>query len=180
MRVSRIVKAWAVTLASVNLILPLHQVQAAGQEAVPPRRPTTSNSRVVTHDVALDGARQLHGQLVDRQGNPLANRIVWAAQANAAPLQTVTDEQGRFAVPGVRGGICQLQSGGSVTLCRCWANNTAPPAAVQELLVVSDGQTQRGQKPIGELLSGPVVIGLIIAAAIIIPIAVHNSQRSAS
>jgi hypothetical protein len=73
-----------------------------------------------------------------------------------------------------------LAAGGSVHLCRCWAAGTAPPAAQGEVLLVPIGLVERGQRPIGEILANPILIGLIIAAAIALPIAVHNSKDDAS
>jgi hypothetical protein len=46
------------------------------------------------------------------------------------------------------------------------------------VLVVADSAVARGQRPIGEILCNPVLIGLLIAAAIAIPIAVHNRSGS--
>jgi len=49
--------------------------------------------------------------------------------------------------------------------------------ALNQLLVVSDSSVERGQRPIGELFcSPPFLIGALIVAAIVIPIAVHNAQ----
>ena len=58
--------------------------------------------------------------------------------------------------------------------------HTAPPAASQSLLLVKDGETIRGQQPIANLFTSPLVIGLVLAAAIAIPIAVNNSSKSNS
>ena len=77
-------------------------------------------------------------------------------------------------------GLCRIEYGGSVLACRCWSPRTAPPAATNELLLITGDPVERGQRCIGDLFSGPVLIGLIIAAAVVIPIAVHNSQKDAS
>jgi hypothetical protein len=42
-------------------------------------------------------------------------------------------------------------------------------------MVAGEG-VERGQRPFSDLLSGPLLIGLLIAAAVAIPIAIHNSQ----
>jgi hypothetical protein len=47
-------------------------------------------------------------------------------------------------------------------------------------MMVSSPQLVRGQQPISAVFSNPLLIGLIIAAAIAIPVAIHNSQDDAS
>ena len=54
------------------------------------------------------------------------------------------------------------------------------PQLQSRYLLSPNQQIQRGQRPIADFLSGPVLIGLVIAAAIAIPIAIHNSKDSAS
>jgi len=44
------------------------------------------------------------------------------------------------------------------------------------LTVVADQQVVRGQQPFSAIFTNTLFIGLVIAAAIAIPIAVHNSQ----
>jgi len=186
MRIRRNLGSFAAMLACVNLLVPLHLVQAG--DSAGPQKPVAAtaaktvptDSPLVTRDVALGSANALQGQLLDKNGKPLANRVVVAVHADKTSLETFSDANGDFRFSPVKPGTYQIASERSYQLCRCWAANTAPPAASDELLMVEGDRTLRGQRPIGELLSGPVLIGLIIAAAIIIPIAVHNSQKSAS
>jgi hypothetical protein len=121
------------------------------------------------------------GQFVDAQGQPKQNQLLVVKRHNGELRQTKTDAQGRFVIEGMSGGLCQIASTESAVVCRCWTANSAPPSATRELLIVSGEGVQRGQRPIGDLLfSGPMLIALVIAAAIAIPIAIHNSDDDAS
>jgi hypothetical protein len=123
----------------------------------------------------------MHGQLVDVQGRGRANQIVVIQRPGGEPRKTQTDKDGRFQLNGLTGGTYQIATLDSAAVCRCWTERTAPPAARQELLLVSGEGVQRGQYPFSDMLfSAPVLIALVIAAAIAIPIAVHNSQDDAS
>lgn len=160
-------------LACVTWLLPL-QAMAAGQNTSLPNSPRNAPA---IRDVELGTGGRITGQFVDAQGQPKANQVVVVQRQHAQPQQTRTDTSGRFVIDGATGGLYQVATADSVVLCRCWAENTAPPGANRDLLIVSGDGVQRGQRPIGELLfSAPVLVALVIAAAIAIPIAIHNSQ----
>ena len=56
------------------------------------------------------------------------------------------------------------------------APGTAPPAANDRLLLVTESNVTRGQQPINRLVD-PLLLGVIIAGAVAIPIAVRNSNN---
>lgn len=188
MRIPRNLGSFAAALACINLLMPLHLLHASGPQTAATRStgqtasaPTLSKTaRPMTRDVSLGGASEIHGQLVDKNGAPLANRVVVAVHTDKSSLQTVSDANGLFRLRDAKPGLYQIASERSYQLCRCWADGTAPPSSSKQLLMVEGDQTIRGQRPFGELLSGPVLIALIIAAAIIIPIAIHNNNKTAS
>jgi len=187
MRIPRNLGSFVAALACINLLIPLQLLHASGrssavQTATAQSKTTTPRGTKlpVTCDVTLGESNDLRGQLVDKNGVPVANRIVVAVHSDKSSLQTVSDANGTFHFRGAKPGMYQIASERSYQLCRCWAANTAPPISSKQLLMVESAQTIRGQRPIGEMLSGPVLIALIIAAAIIIPIAVHNNNKSAS
>ncbi len=164
-------------LATLTWLVPT-QVFAA--EVNGTRAPSTA-SRPVIRDVALGSNGSMIGQLVDVQGRARPNQVVVVQRQGTEPRRTQTDQDGRFRFSGLSGGTYQIASVDAATLCRCWTEKTAPPAARQELLLVSGEGVERGQHPFGEILfSAPILIALVIAAAIAIPIAVHNSQDDAS
>jgi hypothetical protein len=166
-----------VALAVVNLVLPVHRVLADAPAA---SLKPAGTPMVLTRDVSLGSSRQLRGQLVNSEGQPLAGQIVVAARGEERPMQTTTDVTGRFAFAGLSAGVYRVQTVDSFAVCRCWANNTAPPAAVEQVLLVAGDDTVRAQNSMGELLTGPVLLGLILAAAIAIPIALYEADDSGS
>lgn len=160
-------------LACVTWLLPTQAMAAGKTEPLS----TSSQKPVAIRDVELGARGRITGQFVDVQGQPKANEVVLVQRQHSQPLQTRTDSSGRFVVDGASGGLYQIATADSVVLCRCWAEKTAPPGANRDVLIVSGDGVQRGQRPIGELLfSAPVLVALVIAAAIAIPIAIHNSQ----
>jgi hypothetical protein len=153
----------AVLLACVGMILPQRLMAA----------PTASQPLV--HDVALGTNGTLTGQVVDGQGIPKteADVTVWQNENRIAAAKT--DENGNFSVAGLRSGVHQVAAGEGVSIYRFWAPNTAPPAASQQALVVSDQNVVRGNGVIG-FLTNPWVLAGIVAAAIAIPIALNNDD----
>ena len=176
MNLSRIARYAALMLATLNWVLPVSQIQAL--ESPARQRPSVSRSQAVyVNDIALGKGGQLSGYVLDRQGQPAEAFRLKVVQSGRPDVEVVTDKQGRFQVDGMRGGPFQVRAGENTYLCRGWVHGTAPPKARNQLLVVAGGAVERGQRPIGELVD-PVMLGLIVAAAIAIPIAVSNSKNS--
>ena len=136
-------------------------------------------------DVALQPGGRLLGQIVDGQAVPqAATRLAVVSNGEAVALAT-TDAEGRFEVRGLTAGIYGIQTAQSGTVYRAWAPNTAPPAAVEQALVVNDSTVVRGQ-PMGPpaapghwarhfaWLANPWVLAAIVAGAIAIPLAVDG------
>ena len=90
-----------------------------------------------------------------------------------------TDQAGRFAFSGLRGGVYQLATAESQGVVRVWAPRTAPPYAQQGVMLVSGESVVRGQafRNIGSFASHPWVMAGIIATAVAVPIAIHNANR---
>jgi hypothetical protein len=177
MKVFQFFRWMAVTLASWTWVLPVHPLRAAPPDSVPvPHiRPVPS---IV--DVALNGRGRLAGQLVDASGAALPGQTVAIQPVSGGePFMTTSDANGRFALEAVRGGTYQVRTANAVVVCRCWTPGAAPPGASDQVLLVSGNTVQRGQYPAGEMLT-PMIIGALIAAAIAIPILIHNSQDDAS
>ncbi len=183
MKLAKLVRSAAVVLACWNFVVPLRLIQAA---VSPSSSDTLSVQKDLAH-IALGANGRLSGQLVDPQGKPLHAHPVSVYQAqnpqpNAEPIADVkTDAKGRFVIEGLKSGAYIVVADESVTVCRCWNANVAPPVAKPQVLMVTDGQIQRGQHPIGEMLfANPIILILLIVAAIAIPVAIHNSQDNAS
>jgi len=138
--------------------------------------PQAGAARRPVADVRVDKEGTLRGKLVDPSGQPLQDRVI-ALQRDQQVLGSVkTNEQGEFVFPRVRGGVYQMRVKDRAVQCRVWPRNVAPPAARARLLIVTGDPVVRGQQPIGAIFSNPLFIGAVLAAAIAIPIAVHNAQ----
>lgn len=157
-------------LASCGLAIPQGMAAAAEAPSVPKPSP-------VIHDVALGEQGALQGMVVNGQGAPMAKATVLVRQGKAAAGQAVTSDDGRFKVVGLRGGVYEVSSGQGAGTFRLWAAQTAPPAAKNGVLVVAQPLTVRGQMPLENFLtSDAFVLTAIGAAAIAIPVAIHNSR----
>jgi len=167
----------ALLLALANWVIPLAQTSAAQ----PPGANRNASAQAATlraRDVALDVGGQLHGRLLNRSAQPVPGLTVMAVQNGQRVAQTSTDQNGNFTLVGLRGGMVQVVSQDAISICRAWAPGTAPPSATKNLLVVQQDVLQRGQIPLGEaLFSDPIVLGLFVAAAIAVPIAISNSRN---
>ncbi|MDA1055454.1 MAG: carboxypeptidase-like regulatory domain-containing protein [Planctomycetota bacterium] len=171
---------WTVfVLTLVTSVTPTQEL-VAGDSIGHVEQLVRSSVKPAISDVELRSGGMLAGQVVDSAGQPLAGQTIVVQQSNREPVGTRSDHEGRFRLSGLDAGLCRIECGENAIACRCWSPNTAPPVAAKELLMSVGGPVERGQRPIGDLLCGPVLIGLIIAAAIVIPIAVHNSKKSAS
>jgi hypothetical protein len=174
-------KRWVtvcVLICSLALV-PAYQVVAAGPRAGGPSEPAAA---VVVRDLALQAGGVLRGQVLDKQGKACAGVPVAVSKAGATndpPVTTRTDDQGRFQFQDLAGGIYHLGTTEGGTICRLWAPNTAPPAAAPAaLLVQGEGPVRANLGGIGPW--GWALIGLGVAAAIAIPLALQKDDDEGS
>ncbi len=170
----RVFRATIVALACLGWLLP-QQAYCAPDAAMKSARVQTP---IVDVRTAADGA--LDGKLVDQSGKAMADQVVVLHHAGKAIMQTKTNQQGDFAFPRVRGGVYQIIIDDAGVACRVWPQDVAPPAAREQLLVVVGAPVVRGQQPIGAAFSSPLFVGAVLAAAIAIPVAVHNAKDDPS
>jgi len=162
-----IIRAVAVWLAVAGFCLP--------QVALATTPETTCPSTVV--DVALHDGGVLLGQVVDPQGVSLASVPVLLKTEGQPLAEGKTDTNGGFAFRGLQGGVYQLVAAEGHAAYRLWAPGTAPPSARPGALVIVGRETVRGQcGALGFWLSNPWVIAGIVAAAVSIPVAIHNAK----
>jgi hypothetical protein len=114
-------------------------------------------------DVALGAQGVLLGHVVDEQGRPLDGATVQVTFRGSVVAQTVADQDGRFAVQGLRGGQHRIVAGKSEQIVRLWAAKTAPPSARNAALVVQGQNVVRGQ--LGALGGIGGVVGVAAGAA---------------
>jgi hypothetical protein len=153
--------------ASLSWLLPAAPAAAAPQHSV------------AVADVALSKDGGLHGRVVDAHGAPVAQTPV-VIRANGVDVEAVTtDRNGNFAASNLRGGVYQLVAHENVQSYRLWAPGTAPPSAPSQATLVAGAPVYRGQDGYAAppLNTGAVLaVGLVVTAAIAIPIAVSNAN----
>ncbi len=130
-------------------------------------------------DVTLSSEGKLVGQVVNADGNPVAGEPIVLLMKRTAVSKTTTDLQGRFGLVAPRSGVFTVVVVDRVIPVRAWRAEIAPPAARASLLCVTTESTVRGQQ-LMSVLRNPWVIGLGIAAAIAIPIALNDDDDKPS
>ena len=172
MKTLRKIQSWTTCLALLGLLTPI-QPAAAQQTSA---RGGAAGSPLV-RDIALDTGGMLSGVVVDGSGKPTSKPIEVTTQTGQLVTRAASSTDGRFSITGLRGGVYRLATPETSIVCRLWSPGAAPPVAAKQLLVISDPSVARGQRPIGELFcSPPFIVGALLVAAIVIPIAIHNSQ----
>jgi hypothetical protein len=151
---------------------------------VPATRPRPAAPAKLIKDLALGSNGTLSGAVVDRQGTPQVGATVVVQNGQTVAGQATTDAAGRFSVGSLRGGVYQVSAAGASGVVRAWSEGTAPPAAQQSTLLVTEHPAVRGQMPLRDVVtSDGFIIGTVAVAAIAIPLIVHstrNNNRSGS
>lgn len=182
--------AW---VAVVNVVA-APQLSATEPAAASARAQALSQAfRVV--DVEMDREGAVVGQVVSAQGRPVAGKLI-TLDNGSEQIQLASDAQGAFRATGIRSGVYRVQTARQSQLCRLWQPGTAPPRANRGLMLVQNDRIALGQNcgspvcdvpncgsPVACSLAGckqalahPLIFGGIVAAAIAIPVAIHNSN----
>ena len=157
--------AW---LAVLGMVMPVSLVNAAA----PPARPS-----ILASDVALSPGGTLRGQVLSPQGRGLPGVHVAVSTGSRDLGSTVTNAEGRFELRGLKGGVLTLTAAQSQTTVRAWTASAAPPAAKGDVLLVAGQSQALGQwGGFKKVITNPWVIAGIVAAAVAIPVAIHNSN----
>ena len=127
---------------------------------------------VVTNDKGVMTAR-----VMSENGIPLGNQKVSLQRGNEVIATALSEPDGDVSFAGLASGLYELNVESSIQYVRLWHPNSAPPIAISQLLLVRDRDVERAQQDFcGSLLGQePVMIGVLIAAGIAIPLAVHES-----
>ena len=163
-----------IVMACLGMLIPLPVLHAATGDT-PNLQPAANRS--VTTDVALSPDGSLRGQAVNGQGRPVPLTRISLQQNDREVATTAADRNGHFLLPGLRDGTYQLVAGQANVTCRLWQAKMAPPSATRAALIVVDGrQVLAQQGPLGYWLSNPWIVAGLVAAAVAIPVAIHNNQ----
>ncbi|HEV7281229.1 MAG TPA: hypothetical protein VGN57_13580 [Pirellulaceae bacterium] len=124
---------------------------------------------VAVQDVRLQDQGLLVGRAVTTQGAARENVKVALSFQGKMVAEATTNENGVFAVKGLRGGVHVVQTEGKQEVVRLWTADAAPEAAA-EGLVLSEGQVVRGQQQnpggVGSFLADNLVgVGIVGATA---------------
>ena len=166
----------AFALATVGLVAPIEMLAAAEPTAIKSRSQVPQLG-----DVELGQGGSLSGTIVDEQGRPISAARLSIWRQGRAQGEVQSDARGQFAFTGLRGGVYQLVSPQGATLLRAWAYDTAPPLALQAVVIAPGDEVIRGQQRISDVFrSDAFIVTSIIAAAIAIPVIVHNSRDRGS
>ena len=177
MKKLRPLRGIALVLACAGMLTPL--VTASDRPNFTPG----SRSQVAGQlpDVELADAGTLRGMVFDRQGIPQIHARVTIRQAQVLIARTTTDASGRFEISGLRGGVYLVIASGRAAGFRLWPVNSAPPIALDKILLVAGGKIQRGQTELTEIFwSKAITLTAVTTAAIAIPIIVYNNRASSS
>lgn len=161
---------WPAWLAVAAWLMPA--MQATADE--PTLRPET---QPIIHDLQTDFQGTMHGRLIDLEGRPVIEETLELIREGETIARAVSDSNGRFRFASVSTGVYQIQWKSSVVVCRVWAATVAPPVAKDKLVLLDAPPLVRGQRPAREIFHNPLFIGLFVAAAIAIPVAVHQSRK---
>jgi hypothetical protein len=165
MKPLQLLKSAALTMAGLGLAVPPGNLLAASP-AAPAARPAAAQ----VADVKLTADGVLRGQIVDPQGRALAGTTIKAYQQGREVAQGTCDEDGSFALAGLRGGAYVLVAGQTSTACRVWTARTAPPSAQAALLIVDNQPLARGAgERLGGMNGGLLMLGAmggIVAAGV--------------
>lgn len=173
MAIMRKTKIIGAALACLGMMLPVDVLLAAQ----PSEKFTAARAAPQVRDVALAADGSLRGRVVSLAGIGLGEVGVVARLAGREVARATSDKTGYFSLAVPRGGVYEVQAGSQITLYRLWAARTAPPAAAKAALIVAGEDVLRAQMlPFKYWLVNPYFMTAVAAAAIGIPIAVHNAN----
>ncbi|MGD9128252.1 MAG: carboxypeptidase-like regulatory domain-containing protein [Planctomycetia bacterium] len=156
-------------------------VKAAPAKTVVANAVKNHQKKPLILDIGLHPGSTLVGQVINEQGIPQAKQSVSLIQKKKVLVTGVTDKNGYFSFTKVPAGTYNVVSPKAQGLCRVWAPKTAPPIAQPGILLVDGKGAVRAQEgPIAYWLGKPWVIAGLVAAAVAIPVAIHNHQNDKS
>lgn len=104
-------------------------------------------------DVALAAEGTATGRVLDEKQKGVPNTTVSIRQGKDEIAKATTDADGNFKVKNLKGGMYLITSSSGYGLFRFWAPKSAPPAAHDQVLLMSKAVIVRAQSPSnGEVL----------------------------
>jgi hypothetical protein len=141
MPVLKLVRGAAIILATCGVVMPLPSIQAADSS----HKVGRSAVATIAADVAKLADGQFAGRVVDHSGAVVENAEVVIRQGQTEVARTRTDQEGLYSVPNLKPGTYQVSSGTTEGLFRVWGEQSAPPSARKNALIVLGHNGARGQ-----------------------------------
>lgn len=177
MSVKRMIKTSLLAIACLGLLMPAPA--ALGWQQRTPATPWANTPPRIA-DVSLQEGGILYGQVVDGQGVPRASAPVSLARVGGQRVTTRTNGSGWFQAGPLEGGTYQIVARRGTGVFRVWTPATAPPTAAPAILVVDSTDQVLGQRPlsgpVGYWLRNPFVVTGVVAVAVAVPVAIHNTR----
>lgn len=161
----------ATSLATVALIV-IPTIRVDAEHPLPVDRSFTQ-----VLDVALDAEQMLHGRVVDPSAVGVQQGQALLLRDGVAVGLVQADREGRFAIRMTQGGLYQMATDHEVVSFRAWTSGAAPPRAQREVVLTSGGVIRGQQGQIPFVRHSPWVIVGVVAAAVAIPIVLHNHRE---
>lgn len=134
-------------------------------------RPITEPEVIEALPVRLTADRRLRGQAKTATGAP-ASGVPVVLGINGKPVgRVIADQEGRFEFGPIDPGHYQIATNDAVAVIEAHTASDAPERALQRVEVSRPAMIARGQSP-AQWLTNPLFIGLVIVAAIAIPVAI--------
>ena len=117
-------------------------------------------------DVVRNSDELLKGTVMNTAAQPIAGVEVSVLHKDKVVANSTSNDQGEFSFKGLRNGAYVVKAGSTRQAVRLWGTNSAPPAAIENIALVVDEETVRGQGALGALgAAGGGGIGAGTAAA---------------
>jgi len=113
---------------------------------------------VRTADIALADGGVLNGVVLTPEAQPVASTKVKILHGTNIVAEAVTNDDGEFAVKGLRNGVHTVQMTNASQPVRFWSATAAPPTANGRLVMVSSPNMVRAQEGAGIGAAGAALI----------------------
>lgn len=138
-----------------------------------PESPAAARQVIQVADIALAEDGVLNGNVVNEQGEGIADTTVSVRFNQKDVAKVKTDQNGRFQVKNLRAGQHLIVSGKEAAVVRFWAADSAPPKSRDSVLLVKGSPVVRAQLG-GLSMVDLVVVGLAGAA---LGVAIDNNDK---
>ena len=171
MKCFNLIRGAAVTLAALGMMIPNAPAIAAGQVQV-----KTVDAKIF--DISLSTGGTFKGRVVDHTGSAIEGAAVTIKQNNKEVARTVTDKTGTYSVSNLKNGVYNVSSGATEGTYRVWADQSAPPVAKEQGLLVLGENGARGNFGYVDGAGTYVIAAVAIAALTVAIIALVEAREA--